>query len=298
MAEYYAVERSPEYLMHYGVKGMKWGVRKARQLGLNTGRGAKKLAKQYAKASKKLEKLNKNANVQEQHKAAEKYEKIGKGFRTAGRVGLGMAIPGTAGILAARLIRPKIWDRARSDIEAAHIESDLRRAELNATDFSKHGYRNTNEMIDDMNRQSRAIEKRLENDVALAERTRDKRLDNNLKFDRVSGYIAPTGVGMALAGYGGYGINKLKARKARKLASKEGHKAAIAERDAWQREMNKAFAGTKYAGNSRKTQVKMTQKQKRAYERAYGKPTLSRADANALAAIASNPEKYRVKKRK
>lgn len=28
MSEYYAVRRSSEYLAHYGVKGMKWGVRK------------------------------------------------------------------------------------------------------------------------------------------------------------------------------------------------------------------------------------------------------------------------------
>ena len=41
MAEYYAVERSPEYLAHYGIRGMKWGVRKAiasgnsRRLGRN-----------------------------------------------------------------------------------------------------------------------------------------------------------------------------------------------------------------------------------------------------------------------
>ena len=28
MAEYYGVQRSEEYLAHYGIKGMKWGVRK------------------------------------------------------------------------------------------------------------------------------------------------------------------------------------------------------------------------------------------------------------------------------
>ena len=33
MAEYYAVERSPEYLAHYGVKGMRWGVRRDRPHG-------------------------------------------------------------------------------------------------------------------------------------------------------------------------------------------------------------------------------------------------------------------------
>lgn len=33
MAEYYAVERSPSYLAHYGVKGMRWGVRRAKERG-------------------------------------------------------------------------------------------------------------------------------------------------------------------------------------------------------------------------------------------------------------------------
>ena len=56
---------------------------------------------------------------------------------------------------------------------------------------------------------------------------------------------------MSLGGYGLYGVNKLKASKARKRASKEGHRAAVAERDAWQREMNKAFAGTQYASKPR-----------------------------------------------
>lgn len=35
MAEYYAVERSSEYLAHFGVRGMKWGVRKQRPMGNN-----------------------------------------------------------------------------------------------------------------------------------------------------------------------------------------------------------------------------------------------------------------------
>lgn len=49
MAEYYAVERSPEYLAHYGVKGMKWGVRKAiERLGLRPKSAA------YRSAKKKL----------------------------------------------------------------------------------------------------------------------------------------------------------------------------------------------------------------------------------------------------
>lgn len=58
MAEYYAVERSSEYLMHYGVKGMKWGVRKARESG-----NERALSRHYAKAEKKYEKLIKRADI-------------------------------------------------------------------------------------------------------------------------------------------------------------------------------------------------------------------------------------------
>ncbi|MBO7452978.1 MAG: hypothetical protein J6U54_21815 [Clostridiales bacterium] len=57
MAQYYAVERSSEYLAHYGVRGMKWGVRRA----LKRGDG-KALEKQYKKAAKKLLKLSTHTN--------------------------------------------------------------------------------------------------------------------------------------------------------------------------------------------------------------------------------------------
>lgn len=54
---YYAIERSPDYLAHYGVKGMKWGVRKALERG---NRAA--LSAHYRKASQKLAKLSLRAN--------------------------------------------------------------------------------------------------------------------------------------------------------------------------------------------------------------------------------------------
>ena len=58
MAEYYAVERSPKYLAHYGVKGMRWGVQKAKEK-----HNEKALAKHYKKALAKMKKLNTNASI-------------------------------------------------------------------------------------------------------------------------------------------------------------------------------------------------------------------------------------------
>ena len=49
---YYGVTRSSDHLAHYGVKGMRWGVRKA----IVTG-NQKALDRHYRKATKKLAKL-------------------------------------------------------------------------------------------------------------------------------------------------------------------------------------------------------------------------------------------------
>lgn len=52
MSEYYAVVRSTDHLAHYGVKGMRWGVRKA--IARADGRA---LDRHFRKAAKKLKKL-------------------------------------------------------------------------------------------------------------------------------------------------------------------------------------------------------------------------------------------------
>lgn len=46
MSKYYGIQRSSEYLQHYGVKGMKWGIRKAVAHPVS-----------YLKAKRKLSKL-------------------------------------------------------------------------------------------------------------------------------------------------------------------------------------------------------------------------------------------------
>ena len=56
MSEYYAVIRSTDHLAHYGVKGMKWGVRKAIISG-----NQKMLDKHFRKAAKKLARLQDKA---------------------------------------------------------------------------------------------------------------------------------------------------------------------------------------------------------------------------------------------
>lgn len=83
----YAIERSDEYLAHYGIKGMKWGVRKALASGND-----RALARQYRKASRKLARLQKRATSGAKY--ARRAAALGAGAATAA----GVAGLGTTGI--------------------------------------------------------------------------------------------------------------------------------------------------------------------------------------------------------
>ena len=83
----YAIDRSDEYLEHYGIKGMKWGVRKALESG-----NSRALARQYRKASRKLARLEKRATSGKKY--ARRAALLGAGAAAAG----GLAAAGTTGI--------------------------------------------------------------------------------------------------------------------------------------------------------------------------------------------------------
>ena len=87
--EYYGTPAaSQDFLAHYGVKGMKWGVRRALQRGdINAVR------KHYIKAAKKLAKLEKIGSTNSK-KYAVKAAAYGTGAALAG----GLAIAGTGGV--------------------------------------------------------------------------------------------------------------------------------------------------------------------------------------------------------
>lgn len=79
MAQYYGVNRSDDYLAHYGVKGMKWGVRKAIERHDNAA-----YLRQYSKAQKKLKTLKEHTN-----RKAQKEEAIGRAATGALGIGAG-----------------------------------------------------------------------------------------------------------------------------------------------------------------------------------------------------------------
>lgn len=103
--EYYGVASTPmdDYLAHYGIKGMKWGVRKAIERG-----SQRALSRQYRKAEKKLAKLEDRANAKHQMniaRAARKSQRIS--------AALGAANVGISAGLTARSIKNAVKTGSR-----------------------------------------------------------------------------------------------------------------------------------------------------------------------------------------
>jgi len=251
MSEYYAVIRSGDHLAHYGVKGMRWGVRKAIERGND-----RALSRQYKKAQKKLEKLNKKADVQHQSKLAKRYSKISGAGLAVGAAGIG-------GTIGSALQMKKHLSNSR-DLEAAHKQlgkeleaadkrtrRDLdRRFQLTAQNGVYNSYyqpyqremafdrlqsdaeKEFGRNIDTYNTKSAALKSELDR-----ESQGFKKADIARKASSIAG-----GIGLV-----GAAISGGKALQAKRRTTAEGHAKAVAERDAWKREMDKAFKGTKYA---------------------------------------------------
>lgn len=115
----YAVERDPNSLAHYGIRGMKWGVRKAIESG-NT----RRLSRQYAKAQRKLAKLEKRANSGKKYAAR------------AAALGLGAGIAGTAAVAGPTRVAENFMKTAS---KATHGIANGVNAVGRSLQYTKHG---------------------------------------------------------------------------------------------------------------------------------------------------------------
>ena len=250
MSEYYAMIRSTDHLAHYGIKGMKWGVRKARAKGVTTARGQRAMRRQYAKAQKKLAKLNQLADLQVQSAKAKKHNK-----RAA--VGLGFGLVGLAGFARNEAVAKKakevLLEEAAKRNAAAKALLEVTRAKQNQKPSARQkrivgegkGIYKTGEGLGTgsvgTNPSSNAFAKTRANaDSAAVQATRTSGLSPYEKIKRASALVG-------MAGFGTAAYQKGRAIAAKRRTTKEGHARAVAKRNEFKREMDRAFAGTRYA---------------------------------------------------
>ena len=258
MSEYYGIATTPmdDYLAHYGVKGMKWGVRRA----LASGNSAR-LGRQYAKAQKKLAKLEKRAAK------AETYGKRAKRLAAGAAVAGGLAVAGTSNIA-------KGMKGVAKGVDAVGKFAGKHGVKIRGiTDSTRHGLRAGANAVDTFGKgtgASSAVRNLLDSDAVQ----NLGRSYHGVGGQMVRGAGAAVGRGATAASKALKGVsNNTLARIGAGVigaglaagAAKNAHRAKTAQKKAAQfrSEMNKAFAGTKYANGGSSTSGKKRRRSNR-----------------------------------
>ena len=212
MSEYYAVVRSTDHLAHYGIKGMKWGVRKAVLLG-----NEKRLRRNFNRAVKKLNKL------QDKALRSGKYAAKSAAYGAAAAATGTLAIAGTRGIKKAA---NKLKENALKGAMAAGKAGDTK-----AMNRLSKRYR----MIKPLSDAADKFDTWGQKESLLA---KHNPYSDKVKFSKNT--VMRIGAGAASAG--------LAAASARNAYIASHGRKYLDKADQWRNAMDESFAGTKYQG--------------------------------------------------
>lgn len=242
--EYYGAASTPtdDFLAHYGIKGMKWGVRKAIQRG-----SERALGRQYKKAQKKLAKLEKLANNGK--KFTKKAVAYGTGAAVAGTLagvgpgrfasgavnGASNAVSGV-GKLSGKIARPLLRSHNKNVRNVANALNKFSQDAAFAGARVKMRGGDAARAVSKWGEKTHDINKTLglNANSEIAKKIGNRKISNNALVRIGSGAV---GAGLGIAA----------ARNAYRAATAKKHAQQAQE---FRAEMNKAFAGTKYASKS------------------------------------------------
>lgn len=227
MSEYYAVVRSTDSLAHYGVKGMKWGVRKAL-----ANRNERALDRHFRKAAKKLAKLQDIGTNSKKYAA--KAVAYGAAAAGTGTIAVGGAegLASVVGRLAKRYSnKSKIAAAMSRDAKDRKAESVLKKKSMRYTAKSERA-KSAQNKISDWGKERKAHTEYYIDDMDNASKKTVYGLSNSNKLR-----IGAAAVTLGLAG------------KAAQNAYRATHGAQYRQKaHDFKTAMDDAFSGTKYSG--------------------------------------------------
>lgn len=232
MATYYAVERSSEYLAHYGVRGMKWGVRKA--IERNNQRA---LSRHYIKAIKKLDKLNKRADIKAQRKESNRHlikAGISAGIGAMGLTSYGLQKNASKNI---SINSKNLRSRTKKIVDSGkgvNLGGVVSHNPVGNASMYNYAHPSLNQQA--YNAGSTANAKIISSVLA----SKLKSLGSSQNARKIA-------FGVGLAGIGASAYHTGKGIATRYRTTKKGHAKAVSKRDAWKKEMKSTFRKTKYA---------------------------------------------------
>lgn len=240
---YYADERSTDYLAHYGVKGMRWGVRRA----IATNNQAS-LDRHYRKAAKKLAKLQDIGN----HRVKYGAKAAAYGAAAAG-VGT-IAVGGTK--LVGTALNPKLRKSIADEVLTLGLNSKTK-AVKRAAATVENAIRNFD--AERWGKEKSAVNIKYKK-YYTTQPDKNKvvtRYHMNKSINPTKDDLVRIGAGLAAAGLAAKSAqNVYRAKNADKYREK-------AQR--WKDEMDDVFSGTNYEGHYEKTSRRQQRRHRRYY---------------------------------